>query len=197
MRPKIIMHNQISLNASLTNFTVNMELHYQILGSLHADAHLIGSNTAKTGLTEFLEEIPTETSQHLKPNPIQPNDTRPYWILIDSHAQMLNLLHIFRQFEYCKDIIVLITPNTPKDYHNYLQKRHYHTLITGTNQINLKQALEKLYTDYQITTIVTDTGQTLNSHFNPGLDEGKIVTTEAHLPVLTKVTAGKLIKGTL
>lgn len=163
MRPKIIMHNQISLNASLTNFTVNMELHYQILGTLNADAHLIGSNTAKTGLTEFLDEIPKETPQDHQPPTLQPNDTRPYWILIDSKAQMHNLLHIFRQFDYCKDLIVLITPNTPKDYQTYLQKRQYNTLITGKNHINLQQSLEKLYTDYHIKTIVTDTGQTLNS----------------------------------
>ncbi len=76
---------------------------------------------------------------------------------------MHNLLHIFRQFDYCKDLIVLITPNTPKDYQNYLQKRQYNTLITGTNHINLKQSLEKLYTNYHIKTIVTDTGHTLNS----------------------------------
>jgi 2,5-diamino-6-(ribosylamino)-4(3H)-pyrimidinone 5'-phosphate reductase len=157
------MHNQISLNASLTNFTVNMKLHYQILGTLNADAHLIGSNTAKTGLTEFLDEIPKETPPDHEPPTLQPIDTRPYWVLIDSHAQLHNLLHIFRQFDYCKDFIVLITPNTPKDYKTYLQNRQYNTIITGTNHINLKQALEKLYSDYQIKTIVTDTGQTLNS----------------------------------
>ena len=140
-----------------------MELHYQILGTLRADAHLIGSNTAKTGITEFLEEIPKETTQDHHPPTQQPNDTHPYWILIDSHAQMHNLLHIFRQYDYCKDLIVLITPNTPKDYQTYLQKRKYHTLITGTHHINLQQTLEKLYTDYNIKTIVTDTGQTLNS----------------------------------
>jgi 2,5-diamino-6-(ribosylamino)-4(3H)-pyrimidinone 5'-phosphate reductase len=177
MRPKIIMHNQISLDGSLTNFTVNMELHYQILGSLNADAHLIGSNTAKTGLTQFIDEIPAETPQdYQRPSP-QDDESRPYWILIDSHANMYNLLHIFRQFEYCKDLIVLITSNTPQKYLKYLQKRQYPTIITGDKHINILQSLELLNKNYNINTIVTDTGQELNSLLlNQGLiDEISII----------------------
>jgi 2,5-diamino-6-(ribosylamino)-4(3H)-pyrimidinone 5'-phosphate reductase len=162
-RPKIIMHNQISLDGSLTNFPVNMELHYQLLGTFNADAHLIGSNTAKTGLDHFLEKIPKETPKDQLPTTPNPQDPRPYWILIDSHAQMHNLLHIFRQYDYCKDLILLLTPNTPQTYQTYLKKRKYNIITTGNNHINLKESLEKLHTIYNINTIVTDTGPTLNS----------------------------------
>ena len=163
MHPKIILHNQISLDGSLTKFSVNMQLHYQILGTFKADAHLIGSNTAKSGLEQFLEEIPPETPRDKKPPILKPDDSRPYWVLIDSHAQMYKLLHIFRQFDYCKDLIVLITPNTPQKYQTYLQKRKYNTIVSGNNHIDFPQIIQKLYQDYQIKTIITDTGPTLNS----------------------------------
>ncbi|MBU0497520.1 MAG: dihydrofolate reductase family protein [Candidatus Thermoplasmatota archaeon] len=163
MRPKIIMHNTISLDGSLTNFCVNMELHYRILGTFNADAHLIGSNTAKSGLDLFLDTIPPETPKNKEPPKPQLTDIRPLWILIDSHAQMYNLLHIFRQYEFCKDVIVLITSKTPAKYSEYLTSRHYHIIRSGTQHVNLNQALEILHKHYHINTIVTDTGHTLNS----------------------------------
>ena len=50
MESKIILHNSISLDGSLLNFDVNMQLHYQIAGGYKPDAHLIGSNTIKMGI---------------------------------------------------------------------------------------------------------------------------------------------------
>jgi hypothetical protein len=43
--PKVIIHNSVSLDGSLTDFEPNMGLHYQIAGNYPPDAHLIGSNT--------------------------------------------------------------------------------------------------------------------------------------------------------
>jgi 2,5-diamino-6-(ribosylamino)-4(3H)-pyrimidinone 5'-phosphate reductase len=51
MLPNVILHNSISLDGSLTNFEVNMILHYEIAGRYKPDAHLIGSNTIKIGIT--------------------------------------------------------------------------------------------------------------------------------------------------
>ena len=52
MKPKIILHNSISLDGSLTNFEVNMGIHYEIAGGFKPDVHLIGSNTIKKGERE-------------------------------------------------------------------------------------------------------------------------------------------------
>ena len=48
--PKVIVHNSVSLDGSLTNFMPDMGLHYQIAGDYKPDAHLIGSNTVKVGV---------------------------------------------------------------------------------------------------------------------------------------------------
>ena len=55
MLPKVIIHNSVSLDGSLTDFEPNMALHYQIAGNYKPDAHLIGSNTVKVG-TELYGE---------------------------------------------------------------------------------------------------------------------------------------------
>ena len=60
MFAKVVDHNSISIDGSLTNFEVNMPLHYKIAGNFNADMHLVGSNTAKTGIDLFLKEIPRD-----------------------------------------------------------------------------------------------------------------------------------------
>ena len=49
MLPKVILHNTISLDGSLTGFEPNLEIHYQIARSYQADVHFVGSRTAKAG----------------------------------------------------------------------------------------------------------------------------------------------------
>lgn len=56
---KVVIHNSISLDGSLTGFEPNMELHYQIVGSYKPDIYFVGSNTVKVGATLY-GEIPAE-----------------------------------------------------------------------------------------------------------------------------------------
>jgi 2,5-diamino-6-(ribosylamino)-4(3H)-pyrimidinone 5'-phosphate reductase len=50
MLPKVVVHNSISLDGSLTGFEPNMQLHYKIAGDYRADANLIGSKTVSAGI---------------------------------------------------------------------------------------------------------------------------------------------------
>ena len=61
MLPEVILHNSIILVGSLTNFDVNMELHYHIAATYKPDAHLIGSNTIKSGIELYGSSPPEET----------------------------------------------------------------------------------------------------------------------------------------
>ena len=82
--PKVIIHNSVSLDGSVTDFQVNMELHYQISGEYKEDIHFIGANTIKTGIELFLEEIPPENeSDFEKP---EPNTDLFYWVVPDTTA---------------------------------------------------------------------------------------------------------------
>ena len=159
MLPKVIIHNSISIDCSLTNFEVNIPLHYQIASSFKADLHLVGSNTAKIGLEMFFEELPEETKVDFK----KPSKEGILWAIPDSKGILNGLLHVLRQSEYCKDVLIFISRNTPKDYVEYLEKREYDYYVVGKKECDLKKVLELLYEKYGAKTILTDTGCILSN----------------------------------
>jgi 2,5-diamino-6-(ribosylamino)-4(3H)-pyrimidinone 5'-phosphate reductase len=160
MLPKVIMHNSVSLDGSFINFEVDMGLHYQIAGKYKPDIHLIGSNTIKMGFEIYGEKIPLEEkSDFNKPNR---DKNLPYWVIIDTKSSLQGLLHTLRRFEFCKDVIVLISEKTKQDYIQYLQERNYHYHLVGKDQVDLKKAFQLLFTYYKAKTILTDAGRILN-----------------------------------
>jgi 2,5-diamino-6-(ribosylamino)-4(3H)-pyrimidinone 5'-phosphate reductase len=161
MLPKIIIHNVVSLNGSLTGFEPNLEKYYEIAGNYVHDAVLVGSNTAKKGIDMFIEKIPPEKKSDFD-KPIS-DDKTPFWIIPDSGGVMQNLLHVIRQSGYCKDVIVIISKKTPQSYIEYLKERNYDYILTGEDHVDLKSALEKLYKNYNVKSIRSDSGGTLNS----------------------------------
>ncbi len=162
-RPKVIMHNTVTLDHSIKNFDCDLGLHYNVAGSYQADAHLIGSITAKTGLEMFSDKIPPERESDFNKPQHNKEDNRPYWIIIDTNGILNGLMHMYRRFDYCKDVIVLISKNTPSGYVNYLEERNYDYIISGENKVDFNHAFDVLYSKYNIKTILTDTGGTLNS----------------------------------
>jgi len=167
MKPYIIIHNSISLDGSLSNFDVNIELHYQISGKYKPDAHLIGSNTIKTGITLYGSSPPENKDDFKKP---ERDKQLPYWVIIDTRGILKDRLHEVRRFEFCKDIIILISNETSKDYILYLKERNYDFHIIGYKKVNIEKTLELLSKKFKIKTIVTDTGKILgNLLLNKGL----------------------------
>lgn len=161
MLPYIILHNSISLDGSLLNFDVNMELHYRIAGKYKPDAHLIGSNTIKTGIELYGTAPPEEKKDFKKPS----RDKKlPYWVIPDKKGSLQGLLHEVRRFDFCKDVVILISEQTPKEYIKYLEKRDYDIHVAGKKQIDLKKSLEILYKKYNVKVILTDTGKILGNH---------------------------------
>lgn len=168
MRPKVILHNSLSLDGSLTGFEPNMELHYRIAGMFKPEVHLIGSNTITAGIELYGTGVPLENpSDFQKP---KRNKKLPSWVIIDSKGKLQGLLHTCRQFEQVRDVILLVSQTTPKRYLQYLDERQYEYHIVGKDSVDLPEALALLAKTYQVKTIVTDTGRILgNLLLNQGL----------------------------
>lgn len=80
--PKVIIHNSICIDGSLSSFEPNMELHYQIAGRYHPDIHMIGSYTITAGIKLYRDDIPPEgASDFEKPTR---GKNLPLWVLVDS-----------------------------------------------------------------------------------------------------------------
>ncbi len=163
MSPKVIMHNTISVDGSIKDFELDIGLHYEIADRIRADAHLIGSETARTGLEQYTETIPVEESSDFVKPVLKPEETRPFWVIVDSKGKLKGLLHVYRRSCYCKDVIVIVTEKTPVEYINYLKDRNYNVVVAGTETVDYRMALERLGMYYNVRTILTDSGGGLTS----------------------------------
>ena len=139
---EVILRNSISLDGSLTNFKPNMGLHYQIAGKYRPDAHLIGSNTIKTGIELYGEGVPPEEeTDHKKPTR---DSNLPYWVIPDTKGVLKGLLHTCRRFELCRDLVILVSERTPRDYIDHLEERNYDHHVVGEDHVDLKASLDLL-----------------------------------------------------
>lgn len=168
MRPKVILHNSISIDGSLSCFEPNMQLHYELAGSFKADMHLIGSHTITAGVELYGNGIPLEgPSDFIKP---KRSNNLPAWVVVDSKGRLEGMLHTCRRFDLCRDVIMLVSQKTPKRYLQYLDERHYKYHIIGRVAVDLRKALDLLSTGYHVKTLLTDTGRILgNLLLNQGL----------------------------
>jgi len=165
---KVIIHNSVSLDGSFTGFQPNMELHYRIAGKYRPDVHLIGSVTAKVGIELYGENAAEEEADFHKR---ERGKNLPYWVIPDTKGILTGLLHNFRKFEFCRDVIVLVSKSTPKEYLEYLDERKYNYHKVGNKHVHLKRALALLSKKYAVKTVLTDTGRILG---NLLLDQGLV-----------------------
>jgi len=94
MKPKIIMHTQISLDGRIKGFD-HPEVYYQVASVIHSDAVLFGSNTVFSAF----EEYPAETEVDFAKAITSPDDTRPIGVIPDSRGILRNL-HCLRNLVY-------------------------------------------------------------------------------------------------
>jgi len=161
MLPKVIVHNSLSLDGSLTGFEPNMGLHYQIAGSYRPAVHLIGSETAKIGLELFGDGIVHEqVSDFVKQ---KREKSLPFWVIPDTKGKLKGKLHALRGFEFCRDVIMLVSEATPREYIDYLKERQYDYFVIGKEHVDLRQALEFAYVRFGAKRVLTDTGRVLSN----------------------------------
>lgn len=165
--PRLILHNSVSIDGSLTGFEPNLELHYRLAGTFFAGAHLIGSNTVRAGFELSGGTAPEKPADFRRPSR---GDDLPVWVIPDSRGTLMGMLHNCRQSGYCRDVIVLVSESTPPAYFDYLEERKYEHFLAGHTQVNLRFALELLLKRFGITTVLADTGSILGNHLlNQGL----------------------------
>ena len=188
MLPKVVVHNSISLDGSLTDFEPNMQLHYQIAGSYKPDAHLIGSNTVKVGAELYEEEVSVEEQRDFeKPSR---DKSLPLWVIPDTSGALKGLLHTCRRFEYCRDVVVLVSEETPEDYLVHLRDRRYDFHVVGKRRVDLPGSLELLSEKYGVKSVLADTGRVLS---NLLLEQG--LASELSLLIHPVVVVGKSAYG--
>ncbi|MGD6807149.1 MAG: RibD family protein [Candidatus Bathyarchaeia archaeon] len=188
MLPKVVVYNSVSVDGAIKDFDIDVGLHYQVAGSIGAEAMLGGSDTAKSGIEIFMKTVPKEQPSDSQKPQIKEDDERAYWAIADSRGKLQGLLHVYRQSGYGKDVIVLVSETTPKAYLEYLKARNYDYIVAGTDHVDYRLALEELNKRYSIETVATDTGGILASIL---LEEGLV--DEIKLLVFPEVVGQKAV----
>ena len=157
MRPKVIMHTQISLDGCVQGF-IDTGIYYSIANRFNSDMILFGSETVYTAAVQY----PPETEKAFTKPIEKPDDNRLLWVIPDSRGRLRNL-HVFRDSEYCRDIIILVSKATPKSYLKYLRDRNYDFINVGEDYVDYAKAFEILYEKYNCRNIRTDSGGILTN----------------------------------
>lgn len=153
------MHNSVTLNLALSGFEADLDLHYGIANQFHANAFIVGSNTVLTANNE----IPKETSlDFFKPHTAS-DISKPFWIVVDSKGKLNGMLHFYRKMSYIRDIILLVSEETPREYLEYLRSRQYEYIVAGANHVDYQTAFDILCRKYGISTMLIDSGSTLSN----------------------------------
>ncbi len=162
MYPEVIIHNSVSLDHAVRGFDVDLGLHYGALLALEPGALLAGSATAKSGIEMFMDiREPEEASDRHRPE-MRSDDRRPISVFVDSRGVLKDLLHFYRNMEYTKDVVVLVSETTPEDYLDYLREREYPFVRCGRERVDLKAALRELRERFGVSRVVSDSGPDLN-----------------------------------
>lgn len=159
-RPKVIMHNSVSLDGSATGFEADLALHYRLAGSMGADIHLTGSGTVLAG-TRMFGGVPPEEPRDLKDPKRGP--AVPFWAVVDSGGALKGMLHTLRRFELCRDVIAFVSEKTPKSYLRYLEEREYRRHTAGSGRVDLARMLAVLGKEYKARVVFSDAGPLLNA----------------------------------
>ena len=158
-RPRVVVHNTISIDGAVRGFPVDMGVHYGLVPAWGAEVHLVGSATFASGIEAFggVEE----TAAHRTPPVVDDGDRRPWWVIPDSTGRLEGLLHNARAFGACRDVVVLVTDRTPMSYLGYLMERDYPVHILGEDRVDLEAAVSLCASRYGATSVLVDGGPAL------------------------------------
>lgn len=157
MLPKVIIFNALSADGRLDWFAADQGLFYSLAASCQEDATLAGSTT----ICQATSDMPAEQAEDLVPAQLNPDDTRPLLVVVDSRGQVRNW-DALRKAGYWREVIALCSQTTPATYLNYLKERAVKTIITGEQKVDLRHALEMLNELYSIKIVRVESGGTLN-----------------------------------
>lgn len=161
MLPWVVIFNTTSLDGRITGFDADMDLYYQLASDIGAEAILMGSETVLTGFNSKAGDISEETLEDFQPREKEPADQRPILVVTDSRGH-IRIWSEVRRMPYIRDIVVLCSRSTPKEYLDFLDERFIPYMIVGYEQVDLETALDELNLQFGVKIVRVDSGGVLN-----------------------------------
>ena len=159
MLPRVIMYNAVSVDGWIDHIHPDLGQFYAAASRFSEDATLVGCNTLLAGIPD--DEIAEEDETAFEQPQVEPGDPRPLLVVPDSRGR-LRSWHMLRAEGIWRDAVALVSGSTPREYLDYLEKRHIDCIVSGDDHVDLRVALEELNSRYGVMTVRTDSGGTLN-----------------------------------
>lgn len=169
MLPYVIVHNAVSVDGRMDKFQPDVGLYNFLALIWKPDVMLTSSNT----ILSWFENEKSNTEK-VKSNDSAPgNNNKPQMkqllAVVDSRGRVKEWNKL-RNSHHWRDIIVLCSESTPKDYIEFLKAIKMKYLISGKEKVNFNEAFIKLKNEFEAKVIRVDSGGTLNGVlFSEGL----------------------------
>jgi 2,5-diamino-6-(ribosylamino)-4(3H)-pyrimidinone 5'-phosphate reductase len=158
MLPHITIHNEMSLDGRFDWMLDDSGLYYETINRFKVDAMLSGSHT----MLEALKHMQmSEPSKDFKPAAKDFADQRQLLVVVDSQGQITDWSSLRNQ-PYWRDVVVLCSKATPKQYLDKLREDKIETILAGQDKVDLRIALIELRSEYRVEKIRVDSGGILN-----------------------------------
>jgi 2,5-diamino-6-(ribosylamino)-4(3H)-pyrimidinone 5'-phosphate reductase len=151
------LHNAVSLDGRIDGFPVDLQQYYALAAAWKEDATLAGSGT----FLKAASVAPPEDESAFVPPETDPSDQRAILVIPDSRGR-IRTWHYLKTLPYWRHFVALCSKSTPRDYLDYLKERHIDCIIAGEDYVDLRMALEELYSQYSVRVVRVDAGGTLN-----------------------------------
>ena len=157
MLPRVILHNEATLDGRMDWFAPHIGLYYELASRWGEDATLAGCDT----MLAMEDELPEEGDSPSEPPTVDPADPRALLVIPDSRGRLRKWSQL-REMPYWRDVVALCSHKTPTAFLDYLKEQHITTIISGDDHVDLRAALEELNRRYGVKTVRADSGGTLN-----------------------------------
>ncbi len=159
MRPRVVLHNAVSVDSRLLPFgMVDMGLYYGVAACFQEQATLAGSETLL--VAEAINNLPPDADNG-EPLEVVPGDSRPLLIVPDSRGRVRIWRRLMSQ-PYWRGGVALCTKATPLEYVAYLERAGVNRIVAGESRVDMSAALEELGSRFGIQGVRVDSGGTLN-----------------------------------
>jgi 2,5-diamino-6-(ribosylamino)-4(3H)-pyrimidinone 5'-phosphate reductase len=157
--PRVVLHNEVSIDGRMDTFSADMGLYYGLAGHWKAQAMLSGSATMLAAFPPDEGDAPQEEAP--APPARDPDEQRQWLVIVDSRGRLRGWPQIRNQ-PYWRDVIVLCSRATPQAYVEDLHKREIEHIVAGEDGVDLQAALAELRARYGVELVRVDSGGVLN-----------------------------------
>lgn len=164
-RPRVIIHNLISLDGRLDGFPADIGLYYELASRLPHQAILTGSGTmlaaAASEDIDMTAEDPEPSPGAGPAGPDAAPDPRPLLVIVDGRGRLTRYAWLRAQ-PFWRDVLVLCSSATPPAQLARLRRHHVDHVVLGYTRVDLARALLMVAEAHQVRTVRVDAGGGLN-----------------------------------